>query len=174
MAAVSHEPEQVGRRSMTRRRKIKTMTAKEDDLESLKIIKRANTGKIVPCLRSDGPHDFVVVGLNCMVCGGEILADGIGVTVTTKDGKTFDNHDGVVWHCSNCGEVNENGVPALYVTSPYETDTPMACSFCGLTGYFLALPASGNAKICRNCAAECLSLITKAEEKDLRPDEVPF
>lgn len=159
---------------MTRRKKIKTMTAKEDDLENLKIIKKANTGKLAPRLRSDGLHDFVVVGLNCMVCGGEILAYGIGATVTTKDGKTFDDPDGVVWRCQTCGDVNENGVPALYVTSPYETDTPMACSFCGLTGYFLALPASGNAKICRNCAAECLSLLAKAEEKNLRHDDIPF
>lgn len=150
---------------MPKQKKFKALSAKEGDLFSLKVVKRAKTGKIRPRLRPDGLHDFVVVGLNCMGCGGEILADGIGAT-GEKDGKRVEAVDGVFWYCSSCGEVDENGVPSLYVFNPSESDAPMPCSFCGASDVVLALPSDGNSKICRECAAKCFELISKTEEKN--------
>lgn len=150
---------------MPKQKKFKALSAKEADLLSLKVITRAKTGNIRPRLRPDGLHDFVVVGLNCMGCGGEIVADGIGV-MCEKDGKRVEAVDGVFWWCDACGEVDENGIPSVFVFNPEESDTPMPCSFCGAYGVVLALPSDGKSKICRECAAKCFELISKIEEKN--------
>jgi hypothetical protein len=84
-------------------------SAKAADKEALQIVKKANTGNITPRLREDGLHDFIVNGIRCDVCGGELFADGIGV-------RGYDGTiavDGVMWWCTKCGEVDREGKPDL-------------------------------------------------------------
>ena len=90
-------------------KKQKVMTPKQADKLSLKIVKEANTGKITPRKRPDELHDFIVTGLACSACGGEILAEGI-IEHYMEDGVRFGDPDGVIWYCKKCGfEVDENG-----------------------------------------------------------------
>jgi len=87
----------------------KALTPEQADRHSLMIVKKHKTGKVTPRIRPDGLHDFVVNGLVCSACGGEIIADDIS-EYYIKDGVKFGGPDGVIWRCKYCClEVNEHG-----------------------------------------------------------------